>query len=79
MFQKYVAIVAAWVTVPLVGAACMPPAGADASVCMRARESGAGSGGPCGSGRASRFSRRRVIEEARELRPRAPSVRTSGC
>jgi hypothetical protein len=33
MFQKYAAITAAWVTVPLVGVACMPSTVADAVVC----------------------------------------------
>jgi hypothetical protein len=33
MFLKYVVIDVAWVTVPPVGGACMPPAGADAAVC----------------------------------------------
>jgi hypothetical protein len=37
MFQKYVAIAAVWVVVPPIGAACMPPAGADSALCACGR------------------------------------------
>jgi hypothetical protein len=51
-------------------------ASADAIVCMRAREKRNKLGRSPRRGQASRFSCRRLIEEAQELRPDAPSVRT---
>ena len=77
MFQKYAAIAVAWLTVPRVGATCMPPAGADAAMCACGRVKAEQARVIPAAWASEPFFRRRVIQEVRELSDRAvhPDVR----